>query len=73
MQERLPFKSHPPEGLLEEYAFQRQAEEQVAPLEEHLLACSRCQEALARKSMNTCFDEARQPRSAFLSTCQQKS
>lgn len=43
----LSFKSHPSEDLLEEYAFQRLAEEQVAPLEEHLLACSSCQEALA--------------------------
>jgi hypothetical protein len=43
----LSFKSHPSEDLLEEYAFQRLAEEQVAPLEEHLLACSSCQKALA--------------------------
>jgi hypothetical protein len=43
----LSFKSHPSEDLLEEYAFRRLAEEQVAPLEEHLLACSSCQEALA--------------------------
>jgi hypothetical protein len=43
----LSFKSHPSEDLLEEYAFHRLAEEQAAPLEEHLLACSSCQEALA--------------------------
>lgn len=43
----LSFKSHPSEDLLEEYAFQRLAEEQVAPLEEHLLVCSSCQKALA--------------------------
>jgi hypothetical protein len=43
----LSFTSHPSEDLLEEYAFQRLAEEHVAPLEEHLLACSSCQEALA--------------------------
>jgi hypothetical protein len=43
----LSFKSHPSEDLLEEYAFHRLAEEQAAPLEEHLLACFNCQEALA--------------------------
>lgn len=47
MQKGLSFKSHPSEDLLEEYAFQRLADEQVAPLEEHLLVCSNCQEALA--------------------------
>ena len=41
------FTTHPSEDLLEEYAFQRLAEEQVASLEEHLLACSSCQQALA--------------------------
>jgi hypothetical protein len=46
VQKGLSFNSHPSEDLLEEYAFQRLAEEQVAPLEEHLLACSSCQEAL---------------------------
>lgn len=43
----LTFKSHPSDDLLEEYAFRRLAEEQAAPLEGHLLACSSCQEALA--------------------------
>jgi hypothetical protein len=41
------FTTHPSEDLLEEYAFQRLEEEQVAPLEEHLLACTSCQQALA--------------------------
>jgi hypothetical protein len=47
VQKGLAFKFHPAEDLLEEYAFQRLAQEQVAPIEEHLLVCSSCQEALA--------------------------
>jgi hypothetical protein len=40
-------RSHPSEDLLEEYALRRLNEEQSAPIEEHLLVCSACQEALA--------------------------
>jgi hypothetical protein len=68
----LSFTSHPSEDLLEEYAFQRLAEEHVAPLEEHLLACSSCQEALAeideylllmkRGTAQTAVSPAREPR-----------
>ncbi|HLH41265.1 MAG TPA: hypothetical protein VKX39_19105 [Bryobacteraceae bacterium] len=38
---------HPAEDTLEEYAFNRLAEEEAAPLEEHLLVCSICQDRLA--------------------------
>jgi len=41
------FQSHPSEDLLEEYAFRRLREEEIAPLEEHLIFCSGCQETLA--------------------------
>jgi hypothetical protein len=41
------FKSHPSEDLLEEYVFGRLSEEQLAPLEEHLLVCSTCQRAVS--------------------------
>jgi hypothetical protein len=38
---------HPGEDTLEEYAFNRLAEDEAAPLEEHLLICSLCQDRLA--------------------------
>lgn len=47
MHKEFTFQSHPSEDLLEEYAFRRLREEEMAPLEEHLLFCSGCQEALA--------------------------
>lgn len=75
MPKGLSFKSHPSEDLLEEYAFQRLAGEQVAPLEEHLLACSSCQEALAeideylvlmkRGTAQTAVSPAREPRRSW--------
>jgi hypothetical protein len=43
----LVFRAHPSEDLLEEYAFGRLNELQAAPLEEHLLLCTSCQEVLA--------------------------
>jgi hypothetical protein len=46
VQTQFTLKSHPSEDFLEEYAFRRLNEEQIAPLEEHLLLCSECQEAL---------------------------
>jgi hypothetical protein len=46
VQTQFTLKSHPSEDLLEEYAFRRLNEGQIAPLEEHLLLCSECQEAL---------------------------
>jgi hypothetical protein len=71
----LSFKSHPSEDLLEEYAFQRLAEEQVAPLEEHLLACLSCQQALTeidgylllmkRGTAQTAVSPAREPRRSW--------
>ena len=48
MENRLIFDSHPPEDVMEEYAFNRLAEEHCADLEEHLLICPRCQDRLAR-------------------------
>ena len=48
MENRLIFDSHPPEDVMEEYAFNRLAEEHCADLEEHLLICRRCQGRLAR-------------------------
>ena len=38
------FKFHPEEELLEDYSFGRVPEPALAPLEEHLLACSQCTE-----------------------------
>lgn len=37
---------HPTEDLLEEYSFGRVAEPELAPLEEHLLNCTLCQDRL---------------------------
>ena len=78
MPKGLSFKSHPSEDLLEEYAFQRLAGEQVAPLEEHLLACSSCQEALAeideylvlmrQGTAQTAVSPAREPRRSWWPT-----
>jgi len=42
----LPIKSHPTEETIELYSLGRLAEELVPSLEEHLLVCERCQEAL---------------------------
>ncbi|HLH44000.1 MAG TPA: hypothetical protein VKV74_13500 [Bryobacteraceae bacterium] len=47
MHKEFTFQSHPSEDVLEEYAFRRLREEEIAPLEEHLLFCSGCQKALA--------------------------
>lgn len=41
------FRSHPTEELLEQYLFEHLPETLIAPLEEHLLLCRRCQDALA--------------------------
>ena len=75
MQKGLSFKSHPSEDLLEEYAFQRLEEEQAAPLEEHLLACANCQQALAeideyvslmkRGTAETAVSPGREPRKSW--------
>jgi hypothetical protein len=43
----LVFRAHPSEDLLEEYSFGRLNEFQAAPLEEHLLVCTSCQQTLA--------------------------
>lgn len=40
------FTAHLPEGLLEEYAFNRLGEEKLARVEEHLLVCPACQDKL---------------------------
>jgi hypothetical protein len=40
------FPSHPSEEILEEYALRRLPEALTAPLEEHLLLCPRCQDAV---------------------------
>ena len=40
------FNEHPSEDTLEEYAFGRLAEQDAAPLEEHLLLCAGCQDRL---------------------------
>ncbi|HUA84516.1 MAG TPA: hypothetical protein VMB85_11695 [Bryobacteraceae bacterium] len=40
------FAAHPSEDTLEEYAFGRLREQDAAPLEEHLLLCSTCQDRL---------------------------
>ncbi len=37
---------HPTEDLLEEYSFGRVVEPELAPLEEHLLDCTLCQDRL---------------------------
>ncbi|HEY6340443.1 MAG TPA: hypothetical protein VIY49_03040 [Bryobacteraceae bacterium] len=47
MQKGLPFKSHPSDDAPEEYALNPSSAEQWVPLEEHLLACTTCQHALA--------------------------
>jgi anti-sigma factor ChrR (cupin superfamily) len=39
-------KNHPSEETIELYALGRLAEKLVPPLEEHLLVCERCQDAL---------------------------
>jgi len=46
VEQSLTFRSHPPEDLLEEYAFGRLNEERCAPVEEHLLLCPECRQAL---------------------------
>jgi len=43
---RLHFSRHPSEHALEAYAFRRLSEEETAGIEEHLLACDSCQDAL---------------------------
>jgi hypothetical protein len=43
---RWSFTSHPTEEALENYALRRLPEEQIAPLEEHLLVCPSCLAAL---------------------------
>lgn len=40
-------RDHPDESVLEEYAFGRLNEPKASALEEHILICGRCQEALA--------------------------
>jgi hypothetical protein len=40
--------AHPSEDLLEEYCFQRVCEPEQSVLEEHLLVCEVCQEAVTR-------------------------
>jgi hypothetical protein len=42
----LRFDTHPTEDILEEYIFNRLLDEAKAALEEHLLLCSKCREAL---------------------------
>jgi hypothetical protein len=42
----LLFTAHISEDVLEEYAFNRLSEAQMAPLEEHILICRACQEKL---------------------------
>jgi hypothetical protein len=42
----LAFSVHPSDEFLEEYAFRRLAEEQLIPLEAHLLVCPACHHAL---------------------------
>ena len=39
---------HPSEDTLELYALQRLPEDQMAPIEEHLLHCAECQNVLAQ-------------------------
>jgi hypothetical protein len=46
VQTTLHFPRHPSEDALENYAFHRLAEEDSARLEEHLMLCETCQEAL---------------------------
>ena len=46
MKGRLAFELHPREKTLEDYWFNRLQESVVAPLEEHLLVCERCQRDL---------------------------
>ena len=40
------FPLHPTEEILEEYVFDRLPEELTAPIEEHLLICPICQDAI---------------------------
>ena len=40
------FPSHPSEEILEEYGFDRLPEALIAPVEEHLLVCQSCQDAV---------------------------
>jgi hypothetical protein len=40
------FSVHPSADVIERYALRHLVEEQAAPLEAHLLACSTCQRAL---------------------------
>lgn len=47
MENLFSLRSHPTEALLEEYAFRRLPEKKTAAVEEHLLVCQSCQEALA--------------------------
>jgi hypothetical protein len=42
------FATHPSDDAWEEYAFGRLDESRMAPIEEHLLVCTQCQETLAR-------------------------
>ena len=46
MSPTLHFPGHPSEDVLENYAFRRLSEEEMAGFEEHLLVCESCQENL---------------------------
>ncbi len=48
MKVRLNLGTHISEDRLEEYAFARLGEPEIAEIEEHLLVCEGCQESLAR-------------------------
>src|SRR5438477_8610495 len=60
------FASHPNEEILEEYAFDRLPEALAAPVEEHLLICQGCQDAVAQTDqfVSALKVAARQPASA---------
>jgi len=45
----LPLQGHPSDDAIELYALGRLPEESVARLEEHLLVCTRCQDALRKE------------------------
>jgi predicted anti-sigma-YlaC factor YlaD len=45
-----PFDDHVEEAALEDLALRRLSEEQIAPIEEHLLLCEWCRERLQRIS-----------------------
>ena len=47
MQTKLNIGPHLSEEILEEYAFERLGERQLAPVEEHLLVCEDCRQLLA--------------------------